>query len=45
VDFQGIKDGSYTYGVTLLDVSAGNTPICVVRIAEDFSSWVVSQVQ
>jgi hypothetical protein len=45
VDFQGIKDGSYTYGITLLDVSGGNAPICVVCIAEDFGSWLVSQVQ
>ena len=40
VDFQGIKDGSYTYGITLLDVSGGNAPICVVCIAEDFGSWL-----
>ena len=45
VDFQGIKDGSYTYGVTLLDVSAGNAPICIVRIAEDFGSWEVTRQQ
>jgi hypothetical protein len=45
VDFQGVKDGCYTYGVTLLDVGNGDAPIWVIRVAADFGSWTVSRVQ
>jgi len=45
VGFQSVKEGSYIYGVTLLDVSQGIAPICIVRIAEDFGSWEVTQIQ
>jgi hypothetical protein len=38
-------DGAYVYGVTLLDVSEGDAPVCLVRIAPDFKSWVVGQIQ
>jgi hypothetical protein len=37
--------GAYVYGVTLLDLSAGNAPVFLVRIAPDFGSWVVGQIQ
>jgi hypothetical protein len=38
-------DGAYMYGVTLLDLSAGDAPTFLVRIAPDFGSWVVGQIQ
>jgi hypothetical protein len=38
-------DGAYVYDVTLLDLSAGNAPTFLVRIAPDFGSWVVGQIQ
>lgn len=38
-------DGAYVYGVTLLDLSVGNAPTFLVRIAPDFGSWVVGQIQ
>jgi hypothetical protein len=38
-------DGAYVYGVTLLDLSGGNAPTFLVRIAPDFGSWVVGQLQ
>ena len=38
-------DGAYVYGVTLLDLSEGNAPTFLVRIAPDFGSWVVGQIQ
>jgi hypothetical protein len=38
-------DGAYVYGITLLDLSARNAPTFLVRIAPDFGSWVVGQIQ
>lgn len=40
-----VKDGEYEYGVTLLDVSGGNTPIYRLRINKDFNSWDVRRTQ
>jgi hypothetical protein len=38
-------DGEYIYGVTHLDVSKGDAPTFLVRIAKDFDSWEVVGVQ
>jgi hypothetical protein len=38
-------DGAYVYGVTLLDLSGGDAPSFLVRVAPDFGSWVVGQIQ
>jgi hypothetical protein len=38
-------DGEYVYGVTHLDVSKGNAPTFLVRIAKDFDAWEVEGVQ
>ena len=39
------KDGSYIYGITLLDVSGGTAPTWGLRIAPDFETWYVSRIQ
>ena len=38
-------DGVYIYGVTHLDVSNGNAPTFLVRIAKDFDDWEVEDLQ
>lgn len=40
-----LKDGIYTYGVTRLDLSQGNAPTWLVRIARDFDGWEVTRLQ
>ena len=45
VCLQSEKIGAYIYGVTLLDLSQGNTPIWLVRIGKYFNSWDVDKVQ
>jgi hypothetical protein len=45
VGLQGISEGAYTYGVTLLDTADGNAPTYLVRIAADFVLWEVTQLQ
>jgi hypothetical protein len=45
VGLQPIKDGEYTYGVTLLDLSDGNAPTYIVRITKDFDDWTVRRHQ
>jgi len=45
VGLQGVEDGRYVYGVTLLDVRDGNAPTWCVVIANDFCSWKVEAVQ
>lgn len=38
-------DGEYIYAVTHLDVSEGDAPTFLVRIAKDFDAWNVAGVQ
>jgi len=38
-------DGAYTYGVTHLDLSEGDAPTFIVRIAKDFDAWEVTRLQ
>jgi hypothetical protein len=45
VSREGIEAGDYVYAVASLDVAEGNAPSWRVRIAEDFASWTVTQVQ
>ena len=45
VGLQGVKDGEYVYGVTRLDLSRGNAPVWLVRIAKDFDGWEVEPIQ
>jgi hypothetical protein len=37
--------GHYIYNVTCLDISNGNAPAVLVRVAKDFDSWTVHPVQ
>jgi hypothetical protein len=45
VGLQGVEDGEYVYGVTNLDLSAGNVPTLLVRVSRDFGSWQVTRLQ
>ena len=45
VALQGIEDGEYVYGVSLLDVGNSNAPTFRVRINRDFTSWQVTREQ
>ncbi len=45
VGLQGVKDGEHVYGVTRLDLSRGNAPVWLVRIAKDFDGWEVEPIQ
>jgi hypothetical protein len=45
MSLQGVEAGQYVYGVTLLDLSRGNAPAWRVRIAEDFHTWEVGEIQ
>jgi hypothetical protein len=40
----GVTEG-YVYGVTQLDLSRGNAPTCLVRIAKAFDAWAVERLQ
>jgi len=37
--------GVYVYNLTLLDVTGGNAPAFLLRIAPDFDAWNVEQIQ
>ena len=45
VGLHGEVTSEYVYGVTRLDLSRGNAPTWLVRIAKDFESWVVEPLQ
>ena len=45
ISLQRVEDGRYIYGVTFLDISAGNAPTYHVTISENFESWQVEEVQ
>lgn len=45
VGLQDVEDGEYVYGVTNLDLSAGNVPTLLVRVSRDFGSWQVTRLQ
>lgn len=45
VGLQGVSEGVYTYGVTLLDAAEGDAPTYLVRIAANFESWEVTDLQ
>jgi hypothetical protein len=40
-----VEAGEYVYSVTQLDVSDGDAPTWLIRIASDFDSWVIEQIQ
>jgi hypothetical protein len=39
------QSGKYVYGATQLDVSDGNAPMWLIRIAVDFNSWTLERLQ
>lgn len=53
VDFDGVwvaglhsvVDDEYIYGVTHLNLSGGDSPICLVRIGKNFDEWSVERKQ
>ncbi len=45
VGLQGVEDGEYIYGVTLLDLSVGNAQTFLVRISKTFDAWEVTDLQ
>jgi hypothetical protein len=45
VGFSNVEAGSYTYNLTLLDVTDGNAPAFLLRIAPDFGACQVEQIQ
>lgn len=45
VGFSTVEDGSYVYNLTLLDVSDGDAPAFLLKIAPDFDVWKVEQIQ
>ena len=45
VGLHHVEAGEYVYSVTRLDVSDGDTPTWLIRIASDFDSWVIEQIQ
>jgi hypothetical protein len=45
VALQCVKDGEYVYGVAHLDVSEGDAPMLLVRIAKEFNAWRVTRIQ
>ena len=45
VALQKVEDGAYVYAVTNLDVSEGDAPTLLVRIAKEFDRWEVTWVQ
>jgi hypothetical protein len=42
---EGIEGGEYLYSVAFLDLAEGEAPVWLVRIAQDFTSWTVAQLQ
>jgi hypothetical protein len=45
VALKGVEEGEYVYSVTHLDVSEGNAPVLLVRIAKEFNAWGVTRIQ
>jgi hypothetical protein len=45
VGFSTVEDGSYVYNLTLLDVSDGDAPAFLLKIAPNFDVWKVEQTQ
>jgi hypothetical protein len=45
VGLQRVVAGEYEYAVTSLDLSHGNAPTWIIRIAKDFDSWAVRRIQ
>jgi hypothetical protein len=46
VGFSAVEgDGTYIYNLTLLDVTDGNAPAFLLKIAPGFDSWKVKQIQ
>jgi hypothetical protein len=45
VGLHHIEAGEYVYSVTQLDMSDGDAPIWLIRIAGDFNSWTVERIQ
>ena len=39
------QSGEYVYGANQLDVSDGNAPMWLIRIAVDFNSWTLERLQ
>jgi hypothetical protein len=45
VTLQSVSKGSYSYGVSELDLSAGHCPMWIVTIGKKFDRWSVQQIQ
>jgi hypothetical protein len=45
VGLHKVESGQYVYGVTRLDLRAGNAPVWLVRIAPGFDDWEVEPYQ
>jgi hypothetical protein len=45
VGLHGEVVDDYVYGVTQLDLSSGNAPTWLVRIARSFDAWEVKRLQ
>jgi hypothetical protein len=45
VGLQGVVAGEYTYNVTYLDISDGNSPALLVQVGKDFDTWTVKRLQ
>lgn len=45
VGLQGVEAGEYVYAVTELDVSEGDAPVSLVRIAKNWDAWQVTLLQ
>jgi hypothetical protein len=45
VGLQHIEASEYVYSVTQLDMSDGNAPTWLIRIASDFNSWAAERIQ
>ena len=45
VGLHGEVTEGYVYGVTQLDLSSGNAPTCLIRIARTFDAWTVERIQ
>ena len=45
VGLQYVDGDEYVYGVTLLDITAGNAPAWRIRIGRNFDGWTVDRIQ
>lgn len=45
IGFSTVEDRSYVYNLTHLDVSDGDAPAFLLKIAPDFDAWKVEQIQ